>query len=128
MLRNDQAQAVREYASRDPNIAAVYLFGSEASGRARKGSDVDLSVVLREPVEGFRRIRMETELSQAIGRDVDLVVFHEGSILFKRQILKARRLLYEGDRRERVRQETAARYEYLDTRFLHREIGGPRHD
>lgn len=127
MLHADQLEALRDYAAGDPNVAALYLFGSEASDRSQPGSDVDLAIMLREPVDGFRRIRMETELSNTIGRDVDLVVFDNASPLLKHQILKAQTLLYEGDLGERIRQETWGRYEFWDTRFLHQEIRTDAH-
>ncbi|MBI5445122.1 MAG: nucleotidyltransferase domain-containing protein [Deltaproteobacteria bacterium] len=101
---------------------ALILFGSEATRQSREGSDVDLAVLVRERLNGFERVRWETELSNLVGRDVDLVVFGEASSLLKHQILKHGRRLYQSDPKERVRQEVAGRYEYLDTRFLHREL------
>lgn len=127
MLDPSQIDAIRQYARSDRNLVAVYVFGSVARGAERSDSDVDLAVQVREPIEGLRLVRMETELSNAIGRDVDLVVFGSASPLLKHQILSARSLLYEGDPRERIAQETAGRYEYLDTRFLHREVRGLTH-
>ena len=122
MLTPSQIDSICEYAQGDPNLVAVYLFGSVARGAARSDSDVDLAVQVRNPIEGLQRLRMETELSNAIGRDVDLVVFGSASPLLKHQILAAHCRLYEADRGERVAQETAGRYEYFDTRFLHREV------
>jgi hypothetical protein len=68
------------------------------------------------------RIEMETELSNLLRRDVDLVVFGWAPSLLQHQILKYGRLIYEADRGERVRQEVAARRDYLDTKSLHKEI------
>ncbi len=65
---------------------------------------------------------METELSNLLHMDVDLVVFHQAQALLQHQILKYGHLLYEGDASVRVKQETMARREYLDTRFLFREL------
>ncbi len=122
MLTDTQIEAIREYARSRPEIVAVYLFGSTAAGKAGARSDVDLAVMVRTPLDGMARIDMETALSLRIGRDVDLVVFGQADPVLKHQILEPKRLIYEGDRDERIRQETQARYEYLDTRWLHKEI------
>jgi predicted nucleotidyltransferase len=105
-----------------PRIAAAYLFGSRATGRSRRGSDFDLALVVRERLDGWEQVELETSLSEVVGADGDLVVFGEASPLLQHQILKWGTLLYEADHPERVRQEVAARREYLDTRHLHREL------
>ncbi len=48
----------------------VYLFGSHASNRARKGSDVDFAVSGLPPKVFFRALG---EAMEALGRPVDLV-------------------------------------------------------
>ena len=104
------------------NVVAVFLFGSVATGRMRQSSDIDIAVMSTCDLDGFKRVEMETELSNLLGRDVDLVVFHQADVLLQHQILKYGYLIYEKDSSERVRQETFSRREYLDTRFLFREL------
>ena len=104
-------------------IQAAYLFGSRVRGREKKKSDLDLAVVSTQNISGWERIEMETDLSNQIGVDVDLVIFHQANPLLQHQILKHGRLIMEKSRPERIRQETWARYEYLDTRHLHKELG-----
>lgn len=122
MLTPSQIEAIREYARARPQIVAVYLFGSAAEGRARPGSDVDLAVMTRWPLSGEERLEMEVDLSARLGRDVDLVVFETADPVLKHEILRPKALLYEADRAERIRKETLGRHEYLDTRWLHREV------
>ncbi|MCX7750306.1 MAG: nucleotidyltransferase domain-containing protein [Candidatus Bipolaricaulota bacterium] len=81
------AQWVKELAAR-PEVEAVVLFGSFASGRAVPGSDLDLLIVLREdprpfldrlpdympddlplPVDVFPYTRAELEAGQPLGED-----------------------------------------------------------
>jgi uncharacterized protein len=107
---------------RKKRIAAVYLFGSTATGRQRRGSDLDLAIIAKSKITGRERIKMETDLSSRFRRDVDLVVFGQAAPLLLHQVLKYGRLIYENDPAERVRQEVRARAEYLDTRSLFREI------
>jgi len=107
---------------RRKRIAAAYLFGSAATGRDRRGSDLDLAIVVKRTITGRERLRIEADLSGRLRRDVDLVVFGQAAPLLQHQILKYGRLICENDPAERVRQEVRARADYLDTRRLFREI------
>ena len=51
----------------------VVLFGSQASGRARASSDVDLGIALEAPMDAALRERVAASVAASIGRDVDLV-------------------------------------------------------
>ena len=68
-------------------------------------------------------MQLETELSNLLGKDIDLVVFSLASALLQHQILKYGRIVYEADPGERVRQEVTARREYLDSLVLYRIVG-----
>jgi len=119
---NNIKRRIEKYVSSHKNIAVIYLFGSAATGKMRPSSDIDIAVMSTSGINGFERITMETELSNLLHMDVDLVVFHQAQALLQHQILKYGHLLYEGDASVRVKQETMARREYLDTRFLFREL------
>jgi predicted nucleotidyltransferase len=55
-------------------VARLQLFGSFARGEARPDSDVDLMVTfLPGRTPGFAYVSLIDELSEAFGRDVDLV-------------------------------------------------------
>lgn len=107
---------------RKKRIAAAYLFGSTATGRDRRGSDLDLAIIAKRTISGRERLRIEADLSSRLRRDVDLVVFGQAAPLLQHQILKYGRLICENDPAERVRQEVRARAEYLDTRRLFHEL------
>lgn len=116
------AEAVKDFFSSHEQIAAVYLFGSAARGIMRKSSDVDIAVMTFCPIPTMKRISWETELSNILSKDVDLIIFSQAGSLLQHQVLKYGKLLYEKNFKERVRQETTTRREYLDTRFLHKEL------
>ncbi len=85
---------------------------------------MDIAIMVSEPMDGFERVDLETQLSNLVGKDVDLIVFGSASPLLQHQVLKYGVLIYEGDCRERVRQEVGARRDYLDTRYLYKFIEG----
>ncbi len=111
-------EKIREVLARYPEVAAAYVFGSTATGRPRKASDVDVAVMIHGALDPWRRIDMERELSVALLADVDLVVFAESSSLLQHEILRTGVLVYEKDREERVRQEVIGRRRYLDEQHL----------
>lgn len=115
---------IQTFAAANPGIAAVYLFGSAATGKMTPASDLDIALMCTGHMDGFEKISMETALSNLLGRDVDLVIFHQAGVLLQHQILKYGCLIYERDPAERVRQETASRSRYLDTRFLYKKLAG----
>jgi hypothetical protein len=123
MLAEHEIEAIKHFAEERRDIVAVYVFGSVATGRDRRGSDVDLAVMVRGSLPGMERIEMETALSNLLHRDVDLVVFGLATPLLQHQVLKCGRLVHESDARERVRQEVAARRHYLDGAFLYKKLG-----
>jgi len=121
-MQNDKFKDLTSIFRRKKRIAAVYLFGSTATGRDHRGSDLDLAIVVKRTISGRERLRIEADLSSRLRRDVDLIIFGQAAPLLQHQILKYGRLICENDPAERVRQEVRARAEYLDTRRLFREI------
>jgi len=89
-------------------IVSVYLYGSEAAGRAHRESDVDVGVLLRydvypDPRDRFEvRLRLASELGAALGgRAVDLVVLNDvPPPLGRRIVTTGRRLLCLDDERD----------------------------
>ena len=122
MKQNAKMQDLASLFRRRKNVAAVYIFGSTATGRDQLGSDIDLAIISKKAIAHRERLRLETDLSTRLRRDIDLVVFRQATPLLQHQILKYGRLICENDPAERVRQEVQARAEYLDTRYLYREI------
>ena len=121
-MQYDKVKDLTPIFRRRKQIAAVYLFGSAATGKDRRNSDLDLAIISKRIIPGPERLKIEAELSNRLRRDVDLVIFGQASPLLQHQILKYGRLVSENDPAERVRQEVRARSEYLDTRHLFREI------
>ena len=63
---------------RENDITTVGLFGSMARGEATDKSDIDLLVKFGKPKSLLRVVKLERELSTALGRKVDLLT--EGAI------------------------------------------------
>jgi predicted nucleotidyltransferase len=106
----------------DPEIAAVYLFGSRAHAGAGPRSDVDLGVVLGASLDADARWRKRLSLlGEACGllgtEAVDLVVLGDGPSVLGHRVLRGR-LLAERDPHRRVEVAEAVLHRYLDERPL----------
>ena len=61
-----------------PKITSAWLFGSHARGQARPDSDVDIAILVTEPLSTDELIRLSSKLSWETSQDrVDLVVLNE---------------------------------------------------
>jgi len=117
-------ETILDFGLKYNQIVAIYIFGSTATGRYRSESDIDIAIMIRGSLEGMERVQLETSLSNLLKRDVDLIIFGDATPLLQHQILKYGYLVFERDPKERVRQEVAARREYLDSLGLYRVIEG----
>lgn len=112
---------VEAFAQAHPDIAAVYLFGSHATGHQRKRSDIDLGVLFNKDIDGFKRIDLETEISNLLLKDVDLIDMRRSGPFLRHQIYKYGRLVYQDDTDFSYLFPAASIRDYLDTGHL-REI------
>jgi len=83
-----------------PYVRRISVFGSYARGEATGESDIDLLVELKppeaRPVLGlFEFIRLEKELEQKLGREVDLITEEGLNPRRRPNIEKDRVVLYE---------------------------------
>jgi predicted nucleotidyltransferase len=83
------ASILQSYFRGRPPVAAAYLFGSQAQGQARPGSDVDVAVLLdadhhSRPEE--LRLTFMVELARSLRRDVHIVVLNTAGGELLRQV------------------------------------------
>ncbi|MEO6193723.1 MAG: nucleotidyltransferase domain-containing protein [Thermoanaerobaculia bacterium] len=90
----DLLDRLRQHASALPEVKLAVLFGSTARGEARKGSDVDLGVLL-DPDTREVRSKVLVQLDRAAGREVDLVFLDEALPLLRFEISRDGVLLFE---------------------------------
>jgi hypothetical protein len=72
----------------------VGLFGSTARGEATKSSDVDLLVRLSKPKSLLSLVKLERNLSEALGRKVDLVTEAAISPYLKDRVFEELEVIY----------------------------------
>ena len=82
-------------------LSALWLFGSEARGQARRDSDVDLAVLSHRPISAAHLLAARLDLETLLGRSVDLVDLRRASPILGRQVMLDRRLLLDREPADR---------------------------
>ncbi len=80
-----------------PDIQAVYLFGSAASGRMHRESDLDLAIVPRTPALRARKLDLLTDLARHGFCNVDLLFLDEADVVTQYEAVRHNRLIYEAE-------------------------------
>ncbi len=101
MISSEELTAVASLLEARFAISALWLFGSQARGQARPGSDVDLAALFSRPVPGEQLLAARFELETLLGRTVDLVDLRKASAILSRQVLRDGRLLLDRDPADR---------------------------
>jgi len=81
---------------RKSGVRSLRLFGSQLHGTATETSDIDLLIEFdpRRHVGLFGLSRLEIEMSDILGRKVDLRTSNELSRYFRSRVLTESRLIY----------------------------------
>ena len=74
--------------ARSHGVSRVRVFGSHASGRARRTSDVDLLVTLRSDRDLLDLVDFKLDVQDLLGCDVDVVTEKGLSPYLRRPILR----------------------------------------
>lgn len=96
-------------------LDALWVFGSEASGRARPDSDLDLAALFRRRPAAIDLLDAAERASAKLGRKIDLVDLDQVTPILATQVLRHGRLIVDRDpaRRHRFEATVPARREDL---------------
>ena len=79
---------------RQNDVSMIGVFGSMARGEAKKESDIDLIVHFSKQKSLLAMVGLERELSEALGRKVDLLTEAAISPYMRESVLKELNLVY----------------------------------
>jgi predicted nucleotidyltransferase len=109
--------ALRDFFRGRPAFVAVYLFGSQARGRARPDSDVDLGLLFATPPDPTllaQPYELEAELSQRLGHHVTCTILNTAPPDLVHRVLRDGIIVAETDKPRRIAFEVKLRNEYFD--------------
>ncbi|MBM4306906.1 MAG: nucleotidyltransferase domain-containing protein [Deltaproteobacteria bacterium] len=120
MLNQGISETLRNVFKEYPYIAAAYLFGSHASDKATRDSDVDIAILLKDDrPKGRELLHEEDYLAYKIARtlgvkEVDLIDLNHKGIIFQHNVLRTGHLIYDADPEFRIRFETRVIIRFCD--------------
>lgn len=110
---------LKNYFKEHPGILAVYLFGSQVRGTARKDSDIDIGILFDFGLSREERldkiISFSGELAGIINVDIVDMNSADYPILF--EIFDSGMLLIENDHDRRVQFQALKMSQYMDYRY-----------
>jgi uncharacterized protein len=120
---NDEEMArLRSVFAGDPDVTAVWLFGSRARGETRAGSDLDLAVEPAGPALRERKLDLLTDLVRAGFEDVDLVILGRDDPVLRYEAIGPNVVVYAAPDYDPAEAWVQALRRYLDTAPLRRRI------
>jgi predicted nucleotidyltransferase len=109
-------------------VVAAMLIGSQARGNAGPLSDIDVAVWHEPNLGPSQRLSLQLGLASAAGsalgtNEIDIVMLNRAPPLLRQRAIRDAVRLVERNPDERVRLETRAILDYLDTAPLRAELG-----
>ncbi|MFH1968000.1 MAG: nucleotidyltransferase domain-containing protein [bacterium] len=102
-------------------VLFCYVFGSFAYQNFNSESDVDIAVYMdKARVSDFfdERLELISEISQALGKEADILVLNSTPPFLKYVVLKEGKLIFSRDESKRIDFELKTTNEYFDFRFV----------
>ena len=96
------------------DIIFAFIFGSYAKGNIREDSDIDIAIYLKDNMNTYEYLDMKMELSEALKREVDLVILNDATPLLRYEIYKNNILIFTHDKDMENRYKVKILFEYND--------------
>ena len=113
-------------------VLGAYLYGSIVKGYARKGSDIDVGLLLRKNFKAEAlypaRIAGEIEEKCRLSRKVDVRILNGRSHRFLYQVIKGGRVILFTDEKEKVKFETSVTDRYIDFKPFYKQYDEKRRE
>ena len=125
LLKDIIIEKAKDFFLLRPEVKFAYLFGSIASGKSNKLSDVDIAVFVEE--DYFKKNKFSygykaaliTDLSRALKiNEVDLIILNNASALIKHRVLSRGKLIICQDDSRRINFQVKTLNEYSDFKYL----------
>jgi len=115
---NDVKRIITYFKGRD-EVSGLFVFGSSAKGRVTRESDIDIAVLVDEKkIKGRSYELLKKDYYMASPgfslQPVDIVILNTAPPFLKYQVLKTGKVLFDRNRKLRIRFTERAITEYLD--------------
>jgi len=123
-------ERISKILKKERNISFAYIFGSYARKEARKESDVDIAIFLKnssviEKNPKFE-VKLALEIEKVVNRSVDVRIMNDKPLTFINQVLKHGKVLFSRNENERINFEMKMFSLYSDFHHLMNEYDKKR--
>lgn len=95
IVPQDLSANIASFFSGRSDILLVFVFGSTASGKTTRQSDVDLALLFSDVPDVFVINELRDELAGRLKKEVDIAVLNGASPILKMQVLKNGALVFK---------------------------------
>lgn len=116
---------IKNYFSKQPAVKLVYLYGSQASGSAKKESDIDLAILVDEKKADAFKTQLEamSDLSSLLNKEVEVQNLNICKTTFSYRVICEGKVIYARDEQERIDFELEVMRNYFDMKPFLDEFG-----
>ena len=97
MIDNRKIENIKNILSDALAPSLIYIFGSISKDKVRKDSDIDIAILTDRQIDEYKLFILSQKLADVLKREVDLVDLKKASTVFKIQIIKTGKLIYNSD-------------------------------
>ena len=108
--------------SQMPEALAIYRFGTWGTENERKESDIDLAILLPQPIKSLTLWTLSQDLARQINKEVDLIDLRQASTVMRMQIVAHGKRLFCANEYECERFEDYVFSSYIRFNEERREI------
>lgn len=100
MLSKQDKQKISDYLAKRKDIQVAYLFGSQASGKANKLSDIDIAVLFDNDLTTIERFEQKLNIIGDIGSllsrdDIEVLDLNSAPVALRFSAIENREILFE---------------------------------
>ena len=102
-MKNNLTNRLKQYFNDKPEVIAVYLFGSQATGGKKRSSDVDIGILINtkdKATEIEKRNQYMVDLANILRKEIHPVIFNSAGEELMRQIFAKGKCLLVKDQKK----------------------------
>jgi predicted nucleotidyltransferase len=100
----------------------IYIFGSMVKNRVRNDSDIDIAILTEKQIDEYKLYMISQKLADELKREVDIVDLKNASTVFKAEILRNGKLIYNSDNQEKMHFQLGILQDYVFLNERRQEI------
>lgn len=112
MISNEKINIIKNILVQEFSPYLIYIFGSMVKNRDRGESDIDIAILTDKSVDEYELFILSQKLADILKKEVDLIDLNKTSTVFKIQIIKTGKLIYNSNNLKKMYFQMRAMKDY----------------